>query len=33
MAEILGADRTFSKPFNPSELITAVEELLAPGEE
>jgi YesN/AraC family two-component response regulator len=33
MAEILGADRTFSKPFNPSELIAAVEELLASDKE
>jgi DNA-binding response OmpR family regulator len=29
MAKVLGANRTFSKPFNPSELIAAVEELLA----
>ena len=34
MAKMLGADRTFSKPFNPSELIAAVDELLAqPGKE
>jgi DNA-binding response OmpR family regulator len=34
MAKVLGANRTFSKPFNPSELTAAVGELLAePGKE
>ena len=33
MAKVLGANRTFSKPFNPSELIAAVEEMLDPDKE
>jgi YesN/AraC family two-component response regulator len=33
MAKLLGADRTFAKPVDTSQLLSAVEELLAPDKE
>jgi YesN/AraC family two-component response regulator len=31
MAKLLGAERTFAKPVDTSQLLSAIEELLAPG--
>jgi len=33
MAKLLGAERTFAKPVDTSQLLSAIEELLAPDKE